>query len=703
MIATPLSRRLSVAISACLLSVISAKGDFPAPGTWKPLHPKPTPNYVNTVAYGNGIWVAAGDFGYLATSSDGRTWTQRESSAPEDWPLDLGTGYELTSAAYGNGRWVISGSDGRLYTSTDGIDWTHQLTDEPTFWENVVHHDGRWIVTGASSEVLLSVGGRAWRSQSIGNSDWIWASAWGNGQWVVVDASGQVFASADTSAWSHQATLPTNSIIDDIHYADGRWVAVSGFGEVFTSSDLSRWTKAWTAPRQAVFEGDPPEPIQLYAVDHADGRWVIAGGVDVEADVGFIATSTDGVTWQPRALAGDDLFVFGIAYGNGRWLAASAGLGGLPYSDNGLDWKADPQFSAEQAPYLYDLEFHDGRFIASGQDGIILQSTDGKTWTSRFIDEREEPDWLTVVHYSERLQRWFLGGDFGRVWSSPDGLTWTSSDPGMRGIEGLAEGDGQLIAAGRNWDLYATSDGNTWQRLTHPNMDNPEGKFEAIHYDNGIWAAVGTAGTVIYSDDGVTWKEATTGSDETLKTIHFGNGRWVTAGDGVSLYWSDNLTEWTRGVVPIEQEIEAPFFRSVTMIDSSWVLTGFPAGRIYASEDGKTWEREPAILYPERGGIHHVERYGSRLIAIGQTPFGGALILESSQATKPHPLTIEESSSGNLFVKWPHEAGPEALEVSTDLKTFSTVTRGIAFLGDRGGFEHHFRKEPPNKYYRLKK
>lgn len=76
MIATPLSRHLRNCLlaaipAACLLST---KADFPDPGHWKPLFPNPTPNYVNTAAYGNGTWVAAGDFGYLATSTDGLTW-----------------------------------------------------------------------------------------------------------------------------------------------------------------------------------------------------------------------------------------------------------------------------------------------------------------------------------------------------------------------------------------------------------------------------------------------------------------------------------------------------------------------------------------------------------------------------------------------------------------------------------------------------
>ncbi|MCH1507380.1 MAG: hypothetical protein L7V86_27650 [Verrucomicrobiales bacterium] len=100
------------------------------------------------------------------------------------------------------------------------------------------------------------------------------------------------------------------------------------------------------------------------------------------------------------------------------------------------------------------------------------------------------------------------------------------------------------------------------------------------------------------------------------------------------------------------------------MIDSRWVLTGFPAGRIYTSADGKTWEREPPIAYSVRSGIEHLERYGSRLLAVGQTHFGDALIIESSQDVGPPLLVIEESSNGSLVVNWPLEVSPEASEVA---------------------------------------
>jgi hypothetical protein len=66
-----------------------------------------TSNWLNGVAYGNGLFVAVGDGGTILTSPDGVSWTQRTS----------GTSNQLNGVAYGNGLFVAVGWDGTILTS----------------------------------------------------------------------------------------------------------------------------------------------------------------------------------------------------------------------------------------------------------------------------------------------------------------------------------------------------------------------------------------------------------------------------------------------------------------------------------------------------------------------------------------------------------------------------------------------------------
>src|SRR3546814_728392 len=81
---------------------------------------------VNTVTYANGLWIAGGNSGKLATSSDGINWTQRTT--------DSGTDI-IRSLAYGNSLWVSGGFGGSfavnpygIATSPDGVTWTKRST-----------------------------------------------------------------------------------------------------------------------------------------------------------------------------------------------------------------------------------------------------------------------------------------------------------------------------------------------------------------------------------------------------------------------------------------------------------------------------------------------------------------------------------------------------------------------------------------------
>jgi hypothetical protein len=59
------------------------------------------------VTYGNGLFVAVGEWGTILTSPDGVTWTARTS----------GTSNLLYDVTYGNGTFVAVGEWGTILTS----------------------------------------------------------------------------------------------------------------------------------------------------------------------------------------------------------------------------------------------------------------------------------------------------------------------------------------------------------------------------------------------------------------------------------------------------------------------------------------------------------------------------------------------------------------------------------------------------------
>jgi hypothetical protein len=88
--------------------------------------------YISTIAYGNGKFVAGSSYGKMAYSSDGITWTAVANS-PFSYPYDFGDPYfdiiDVVSAginaiAYGNGKFIALNCSGKTAVSSDGSTWT---------------------------------------------------------------------------------------------------------------------------------------------------------------------------------------------------------------------------------------------------------------------------------------------------------------------------------------------------------------------------------------------------------------------------------------------------------------------------------------------------------------------------------------------------------------------------------------------------
>ena len=86
------------------------------------------------------------------TSADGITWNSRSSATDNEW----------NSVAYGNGLFVAvsdTGTGDRVMTSADGITWNSRSSATDNFWQAVTYGDGLFVAvsgTGTGNRVMTS-------------------------------------------------------------------------------------------------------------------------------------------------------------------------------------------------------------------------------------------------------------------------------------------------------------------------------------------------------------------------------------------------------------------------------------------------------------------------------------------------------------------------------------------------------------------
>jgi hypothetical protein len=172
-------------------------------------------------------------------------------------------------------------------------------------------------------------------------------------------------------------------------------------------------------------------------------------------------TSPDGSNWSRRPLGLNNATNFpgisGLAYGAGRFVAVSTGrMPGVLASTNRIYTSTDgenysalspsaisPELGEEQ---LTGLAFADGAFIAVGNGGRSLRSTDGLIWEA--VLKAGGSSWRRVRHLNNR---WWAVGNRGRIATSADGRIWTTKSTGVtHDLNDIASLQGRYLVVGNN-------------------------------------------------------------------------------------------------------------------------------------------------------------------------------------------------------------------------------------------------------------
>jgi hypothetical protein len=283
-----------------------------------------------------------------------------------------------------------------------------------------------------------------------------------------------------------------------------------------------------------------------------------------------------------------------------------------------------------QANPLRAVAFGNGRRIAVGENGAVLVSSDGQTWTTKHLGKGIH---LKAVAYGNGLFVAAGNAEFNEfrgpvIFTSPDGLTWTARDVSAQSeIAGLAFGNGVFVAVGAfTYQYYGialiftSTDGVSWQKR-YLGGDLTGAILSAITFGNGRFVAVSDgnfSGGIISSTDGVDWTETHGAEGRNYEAVCAGAGQFVAVGDnGVATRSADGLN-WTVGSVTNVVQLKAVAFGNGT-----YVAAG-DFGNTFTSSDGVSWT---PISFPSAHDVSALVFGGGQLTAVGDA---GRILVSSN-------------------------------------------------------------------------
>jgi hypothetical protein len=292
---------------------------------------------------------------------------------------------DIWCATYGNGTYAAVTSQGKVLTSTDGLTWSSQVVDQ--------------------GELLVSV-------------------AYGNGTWVVVGAGGTILVSTDLKTWVTAKAVTSNQL-NGVLYNGTIWVAVGNSATVITSPDALNWTvqtvpSAVTGFLHGITWLSSVGEFLISGAQSGNGSGAVDNGAILE--MSGTPTTTGGQTYDVYTVGVGPNLAGGTAVGNLEAILSVPS--GSPTVAVG--WGvilSGPEFYGYQLCSVPNviyrgLTYGNGYWVAAGEQGTLLSSTDGINWTQRFSGD--SPSTVTTANllgaaYSSSLQRFVVVGGGGTI------------------------------------------------------------------------------------------------------------------------------------------------------------------------------------------------------------------------------------------------------------------------------------------------
>jgi len=429
-----------------------------------------------------------------------------------------------------------------LQTSPNGINWTVVSAVNELIGSNQL-----FCIIANNSIIILGSGTTPYYVYSEDNINWI------------------------TGTYTWQDARPTSYIWNGTYYiATGYAVYWSGT----YSSNGKDWNHVnspmYPFPSNTISWGLGSASLYNYVTSHYQKiyvdlkNWIngqtfsVIGGT---SSTKFLSYSDNGITWTDSS-TGNTIFsggtVFGIGYNLSQWLAGGTSTSNrIAYSSDGKSWTASSSGNSIFTSKCNCFAWNGTKWIAGGSGtNQLASSTNGITWTG-------------------------LGNAFFS--SECNAILYN----GTRWVAGGSSGSGAII-------IYS-SNGTSWSTALAAGNSVLSSKCSCLAWNGTLWVAGGESKQLAWSNDGITWVNATTGSlifGTRCRCVAYGNGYWVAGGGtSVSIAYSTDGKNWTASTSG--SAIISDCY-SVAWNNSYWIATG--GGKIAISYNGIEWLERSTIF-----------------------------------------------------------------------------------------------------------
>jgi len=243
------------------------------------------------IAFGNSKFVAVGENGKMAYSTNGTAWTSVANSS-------FGNS-QINDITFGNGLFVAVGNDNKISVSKDGIIWNSEIKspfNNNTRIVNVVFGNGKFVISRWGSGDAIAVSSDAKnRTKTDYELAGIYDIVYGNGQFIAVGNTSAdscfLYTSYDGLTWAEKESNfhYQGSNITTAAWGNGRFIAVGERGSLAISNgNAENWVLLIS---NSSYAAKPRSSDTLFSIIYVNGKFVGVG------KNGKIATSPDGINW----------------------------------------------------------------------------------------------------------------------------------------------------------------------------------------------------------------------------------------------------------------------------------------------------------------------------------------------------------------------------------------------------------------------